>query len=242
SAKKTPYHRRSGANQRAPGRCTADSDLPDRNPAGKDRAARYPASSFLLLSFRLPGSGAPEPAGLPACGQPGAVGHSPDFASTLPSLYYVSADYGARPRLDRDGNLLGDGNPQGAGSPGGAARSRPEAAQARDELLPVGRADAGHVVVSRERDLAGVSGHRRALVVEDAQRDDAARVGPARGTAPPYGAGAGQRQCVVEGAGPGQLVERRVDEPERLRLPLLGGGDHAGHQRRGQAGPADVEL
>ena len=103
-------------------------------------------------------------------------------------------------------------------------------------------ADPGHVVVTGQRHLPGVAEHLRALVIEGGQRPQAAVVRGA-GHAPVGGrAAAGQRQRVVQRAGAGQLVQRRVDEPERRGLALLRRGHHAGHQRGGHAGPADREL
>src|ERR1017187_9798747 len=115
-------------------------------------------------------------------------------------------------------------------------------AQAGDEFLPAGRADTCHVVVALQGDLPGVAEHVEALVVEGGHQLGAARGGVAPGPMEQRWAVTGQWPCVVVSAGPGQLVDRRVDQPERGRLPLLGGNRHPGPQRPGQAGPADVRL
>src|SRR5690348_16782469 len=70
-------------------------------------------------------------------------------------------------------------------------------AQGVDELLAVRRADAGHVVVTLEGDLAGVAEHVGILVIEGDQRWGAAEGLVAHHPAELAG-GRGRRQDVVE--------------------------------------------
>src|SRR5580704_15447774 len=142
----------------------------------------------------------------------------------------------------------GAGRPPSGGRPGSGLRFYLptyfplQQAQIVDEHLPVRGADAGHVVVTGQRDLAVVALHVPVLIVERGEDLDAAVLLVAGDSPPEGGTVVSQRQRIVQGRGAEQLVQLRVDETEGPGLPLLSVGDDAGDQRRRLAGPADRDL
>src|SRR5581483_11337129 len=98
--------------------------------------------------------------------------------------------------------------------------------------------DAGFVVVP------GCAVDGGALHVDRLQQEGAAagRVDAVGVVGAHLGQRAAGRGDVVQGGGAQQLVVQRVDEAERVVRDLVGHRDHAGQQRRGQAGAADAVL